>query len=325
MFRGKLQARINWYKTEQKATRISGGASTAHARTVTLDTGGSGFTLYPWARNVVLTRPSMVNATEDQVLAETYKLMQLPNNWFDQFEGANVTDVNNVTSSGAEYELTYNPSRAFRFKFTASRQQTVDSNLSNTLQEWIDYRLPAWTTIKDDAGNLWWTTTTASNWYNNNIIPTLKLARANLGLPRSQIKKWNWALQANYTVQRESWGLERLGDWGQKLVGLSVGTSIRWQDKSSIGFYGQPDPDGIMRTYDVTRPIYDPARISYDFSMGYGLRFFSNKIRARLQLNGSDVFSHRGLRAVSVNPDGSPAGFRILDGPRYTLTTTFDF
>jgi hypothetical protein len=325
MFQGKLTARINWYKTEQKSTRISGGASTAHGRTVTLDTGGSGFSMYRWARDIVSLRPAMANATEEQIVSETYKLMQLPNDWFEQFNGFNVTDVNDVTGTGAEYELTFNPSNAFRLKFTASRQQTVDSNLSNTLQEWIDYRMPAWTTIKDDAGNLWWTSTTASNWYNNNIVPTLKLARANLGLPRSQIKKWQWSATANYTVQRNAWGVERLGDWGQKLVGLTVGTTIRWADKSSIGFYGMPDSDGIMRTYDVTRPIYDPARASYDLLLAYNLRFFQNKIRARLQLNGSDIFSHQGLRAVSTNPDGTPTNFRILDGPKYTLTTTFDF
>jgi hypothetical protein len=325
MFDSKLSARVLWFKTEQKNARVTGGASTAVGRTQQLDTGTSAFALYNWAQTVVMARPAMANATEDQIVEETYKLMQLPNRYFDQFSGYQLSDVNDVSSTGQEWEVNFNPNRSLRLKFTGAHRRTTDSNLSNANQEYIDMRLPAWTTIKDDAGNLWWTTTTATNWYNNNIVPVLKLARANLGKPRTQDKAWTWALLATYTF-----GYDNLfGSFGdnylRKLRGLSVGTSVRWASKSSIGFYGLVDSDGIMRTYDINRPIYDPARTSYDLIVSYPFRFWRDKVRGRVQLNGRDIFSHRGsLRAVGTNPDGSPANFRIIDGPQWLLTTTFD-
>jgi len=80
-----------------------------------------------------------------------------------------------------------------------------------------------------------------------------------------------------------------------------------------------------MRTYDINRPVFDPSRMSYDFSSAYNLRLFANKVRARVQLNVRDAFSHAGsLRAIAVNPDGSPSNFRIVDGRQWILTTTFD-
>jgi outer membrane receptor protein involved in Fe transport len=326
LYKRKLSLRMNWYRTEQKDARVQGGASTAVGRTQQLDTGTSTFALYTWAQNVVVARPSMAGASAAQIQTETYKLMQLPDNWFDQFNGFATSDVNDVTSTGTEIELNFNPTSSFRLKFTAARQSTVDSNLSNANQDYIDLRLPAWLSIKDDAGNLWWTQTTANTWYNSFIIPTLKLARANLGKPRSQIKEWTGNLFGNYEFGDERW-LGGLGEgFTSKLKGLGVGAAAHYADKSSIGFQGLVDPDGIARTYDITKPFYDPARISYDFNASYRLRLFNNKIRSRVQLNVRDAFSHQGsLRAISVNPDGTPSNFRIVDGPQWLLTTTFDF
>ena len=312
MLQSRLWVRILWYNTYNKDARVSGGASTAVGRTQQLDTGTSGFSLYPWARNVVLSRPSSAGKSDAQITADTYALMQLPNGYFDQFSGFNVSDVNDKKSYGEEIEVNFSPTNNWRFKFTAAKTVSTNVNLSGTTQAYIDMRLPAWTTIKDDAGNLWWTTTTASNWYNNNIIPTLKLARALVGLPDSGIPRWSWTGLGNYSFSQG------------RLKGLGVGGAIRWVDKSAIGFYGSPDPDGIMRSYDPNRAVYDPGRASYDFNASYSVMLFKNRVRMRIQLNGRDIFSHAGLRAIGVEPDGTPANFRILDGPQWLLTTSFN-
>ena len=326
LYKNKLSVRVNWYKTEQKDARVTGGASTAVGRTQNLDTGTSSFALYTWAQNVVLARPSSTGATAVQIETDVYKLMQLPNNWYEQFNGYQTSDVNDVSGKGLEVEVNFNPTRNLRLKFTAARQETIDSNLSNANQAYIDLRLPAWTTIKDDAGNLWWTQTTASVWYNNFIIPTLKLARANLGKPRSQVKEWTWHMFGNYTFGDESWLGDLGGGFTRRLKGLGLGGAVHWADKSAIGFAGLADPDGIARSYDINKPFYDPARYSYDFNASYPLRFFNDKIRARIQLNVRDAFANKGsLRAISVNPDGTPSNFRIVDGRQIILTTTFDF
>ena len=126
------------------------------------------------------------------------------------------------------------------------------------------------------------------------------------------MKEWTWNAITTYRFN------------GGKLSGLTVGSTIRWADQSSIGFYGVRDPDGVYRQLDANRPAYDPARASFDFMSSYNLKFFSEKIRARVQLNCSDAFAHRGLRATTWQPEGYPATFRILDGRKWILTTTFD-
>lgn len=309
----KLTARVNWYKTEQKDARVSGGASTAVGRTSNLDWGNSTYNLEDWATRVVTARPNMVTASAAQIRTEVYKLMQLPEGWIEQFDGFGTSDVNDVSSKGLELELSYNPSNNLRLKLTAARNETIDSNLSGATQDYINLRMPAWTTIKDDAGAVWWTTSGAREWYVGFVEPVLKLARVNQGLPRSQIKKWTWSGLANYSFSQG------------RLKGFGVGSSVRWADKSAIGFYGIPDSDGVMRSYDRSRPIYDPARASYDFNASYSLRLFGDKIGSRIQLNVRDAFSRPSLRAVAVNPDGMPNAYRIVDGPQYILTTTFDF
>jgi hypothetical protein len=51
---------------------------------------------------------------------------------------------------------------------------------------------------------------------------------------------------------------------------------------------------------------------------------FRGKVRANVQLNVRDAFAHKGLRAIGVNPDGQPYNFRILAGPQWILSSTFD-
>ena len=76
---------------------------------------------------------------------------------------------------------------------------------------------------------------------------------------------------------------------------------------------------------DVTKPYYDKAHFYTDLWISYRFTTWSNKVRAKVQLNVANVFENGGLRPVAVNYDGSPYSFRIMDPRQFTLTTTFDF
>ena len=104
-----------------------------------------------------------------------------------------------------------------------------------------------------------------------------------------------------------------------------VGSATLREDQAAIGFRGAaPEADGVVRSLDVTRPIFDKARAYYDVSSSYNLRFANNKLRARVQLNVRNVFERGRLQAVAVNPDGQPYAYRIIDPRQFILTTTFD-
>lgn len=321
MLDGKFVTRVNWYRTEQNDARVSGtaGQATNVARGLEVGTGPLPATasLEGWARNVITSRPSLAGASSGQIDRALYEFVQLPVGYYeDVLRGpVGVSDVNNQLSKGVEIELNYNPSRSLSFKLAAAQTQTIDSSLSEATQRWIDQRLPLWTSIKDDAGNLWWDNNNgqAQNFYRNQFVGQQQIARANLGKTRPQIKEWTWNGLVNYRFV------------GGRLNGLGLGASVRWADKSSIGYLGILDPaTNTYTTLDPNRPVWDPSRTSYDFMASYNLRFFRDKVRARIQLNCRDAFANRSLRAIAVNPDGNPYNFRIVDGRRWILTTTFD-
>lgn len=309
----KFVVRVNWYKTHQYASPLMGqfGLPVIIARDLELN---PSFGLQTFARNVITARPAYANATEEQIQSAIYDFVGLPQGYYDLIRAPlTVTDINDQLSKGMEVELNYNPRRNLRFRFTAAQTKAIDLTLVKSLQQFIDERAPIWSTITDDSGRAWWSATPlAGNLYRSQIVPNLMRMTANLGQPRTQNKEWTWRALTTYEFT------------AGKLKGLTVGSTIRWADKSTIGFQGKVDPDGVVREYDYSRPVYDPARTSYDFMVAYNLRLFSDKVRARIQLNCRDAFLNRGLRAVTWNPEGHPATFRIIDGRQWVLSTTFD-
>ena len=107
---------------------------------------------------------------------------------------------------------------------------------------------------------------------------------------------------------------------------MTVGGSIRWDDQAIVGFLGAaPDADGVVRRLDGSKPIYDKSRYYGDLLLSYGnLRFFNDKVRARLQLNVRNVLENGRLQRISFNPDGTAWNYRIIDPRQFILTATFD-
>lgn len=314
----KFVARVSWFKAYQYDSPIAQQFAQPVLIVRQLEVGPTTaqvtLPLETFARNVITSRPAFANATEAQIQAAIAEFAHVPLGFYDTIRSPNtVTDVNDQLSKGVEIELNYNPSRDLTFRLTAAQTKAIDLSLVDATQRFIDERMPIWTTLKDDNGQLWWSQlTNNAGLFNVQVNANLLRLRANLGQPRTQNKEWTWSAITNY---RFSHGV---------LNGLSLGSTLRWADKSSIGYQGIKDPDGVVRSFDYTKPVYDPARMSYDFVVGYNLRLFHDKVRARIQLNCKDAFAKRGLRATAWNPEGYPALFRILDGRQWVLTTTFD-
>lgn len=314
----KFVARVSWFKTEQTGARLQGqfGLPVIIARQLELGPSSPQVQvpLEAFARGVITARPAFAGATEEQIQAAIYDFVKLPQGFYDGIRAPiTVTDVNNQLSKGMEIELNYNPSRNFRLRFTAAQTKAIDLSLIDATRAFIAERLPVWTTITNDAGQRWWDQATNNvNVYNAQLVTNLARMSANLGRPRTQNKEWTWSSIATYQFT------------SGRLNGLTVGSTLRWADKSSIGFEGIRDADGVYRSLDYNKPVYDPARMSFDFMAAYNLRFFKDKIRARIQVNCKDAFLNRGLRATTWQPEGYPATFRIIDGRQWVLSTTFD-
>jgi hypothetical protein len=315
----KLIARVNFYKNTQINSRSGdGGTLATRANRLDFPQGGStdSFNLFTNATNWV--RQLNPGFTQTQVDEAVAKLMGLPPGFVSSVQGLTISETSDVTGKGTEFELNYNPSASWTFKFTAAQQKTIDASLSPNIQKYIDERLPFWTTIVDPTTNqLWWTESIGSggapaSFFASAVSNPLRIATANQGKSRTQVKEWTWRMLSNYRFTEG------------RLRGLSLGSSIRWDDRSSIGYLGDPDSDGVIRSLNPNKQAWEPSRYYFDFAVGYPMRLFNNKVRTSIQLNVRNAFENGRLQAVSVNPDGTPSVFRIIDPRQFILTVTFD-
>jgi outer membrane receptor protein involved in Fe transport len=232
-------------------------------------------------------------------------------------------DASNSYSYGKEVEIAFNPTNYWTVKTTISQSNPINGTLSPAVQNYINSRMPLWTTIKDPvSGNNWWTSPEASgtiprDFYIANVVAPLKLAVALQGKRRTQTREYHAAALTNYR-------LAGITD-NRWLKPLEIGGAVRWENKASIGFLGAAaDADGIVREYNPNKPVYDEAHYYYDLKLSYRFRFAKDKMSCRVQLNINDVFENGRLQKVAVNPDGKAWAFRIVDPRQFILSATFD-
>ena len=72
------------------------------------------------------------------------------------------------------------------------------------------------------------------------------------------------------------------------------------------------------------KPIYGDTDSAVDLWIGYETKL-TDRIEWRIQLNLRNVGESEGLTAISANPDGSAAVYRIQEGMSWRVTNTFRF
>jgi outer membrane receptor protein involved in Fe transport len=331
LLKGRLSIRAQQFETTDKG-RGDSTVNTYIQRCLRMDGGPSTVSAYPvssadpnltaWYGNeVALKNPTW---TTDQVTAEVIKQTGVDPNYIAGHYGKTHGDRSTSTSRGKEIEITFNPTRYWTVKSTISQALVFNAQMSPEVQDYIDARMPIWTTIKGPyTGTTWWTSTigtgstTPTTFFTGNVLAPIKLLIATQGKQRTQTREWHYNVVTNYKLA----GITS-NRW---LKNLDVGGAFRWEDKASIGYYGAaPDSDGIVRNLDPNRPIWDKSRYYIDLSAGYNLRLFNNKVRARIQFNVRNIFEDGRLQTVAVNPDGSAYAFRIIDPRQFILSANFD-
>jgi hypothetical protein len=160
------------------------------------------------------------------------------------------------------------------------------------------------------------------NW-NTRVMSTLTsgLLANGLNLPENASKRMN--LVSTYDFR------------DNLLKGLSVGGAVRWESKKVIGNYymvydytytsGGVEKVQKMEVPDRDKPIYADADTAVDVWCSYSRKIFNNKIDWRVQLNIRNLGQSNELIPISTQPDGSYANYRIRDGQRWTLSSSFGF
>jgi len=130
------------------------------------------------------------------------------------------------------------------------------------------------------------------------------------GTQAPEIREWRFNAISNYDFTEG------------RLRGFNVGTGFRYQDSVIIGY--APIGGSNNFSIDLNKPYKGPAETNVDFWLGYRRRL-SQKIDWRIQLNVRNAFAGDDLIPVTVQPDGTPAAYRIAPTQTWTISNTFQF
>jgi hypothetical protein len=253
-----------------------------------------------------------------------------PNAWT---RPQNQRSLNDQTSEGFEYELVANPLPNWRLSINASKVQAVRSNVLNSWDEFIQankdfYFDGGYTSGDTPAANYWnmrgyydiahtpgnplGTGGRLGTQFNDTVYNLYYQAKATEDRRVNELRKWHWNAVTNYTFVRGF------------LKNVGVGGAVRWQDRSTIGYYPKFDSAANAWVVDLDHPIQGPSEVNYDAWLSYE-RALGRKITWSVQLNVRDLFSESRLIPTAANPDGTIAQARIPSQTTWTLRNTFKF
>ena len=275
--------------------------------------------------------------------------------------------VQNAQSKGDELEINFNATKNWTVSASVTKTEAINTAAGSAVDDYIAARMPVWTSLEDPrftqtaqtiggvttpyttgpvslptgaTGHLlWWNilgtpfstvagynaTNSAATNFAGNVDAPMSVFRALIGRPRPQIRKYSTKFNTRYN-------LSGITD-NRILKVMSVGGSLRYSSKGSIGFYGL----GYDSTKDLTlaankilrldpnRPIYASSEVYVDLFASYRTKLFADKVRASFQLNVKNVQEAGGrLQATSAFFDGRASTYRIVDPRQFILSASFD-
>jgi hypothetical protein len=234
-------------------------------------------------------------------------------------QGFTITE--DSVSKGYEIEFNANPTKNWRLTLNATKVEATRSNVGGeNLRAFITaYEKALRTTAAGDL-RIWWggagNETTAYQWFTNVGSDWAQKALAE-NTRVAELRKWRINAITNYSFSEG------------RLKGFNVGGGYRWQSKVAIGNRPVGDPYGSEISFDLNNPYYGPSESNIDLWVGYSRRLprkiFSQTIDWNIQLNVSNVGKGNDLIPVTVQPDGTPATYRIAPHQYWYLTNTFKF
>ncbi len=212
-----------------------------------------------------------------------------------------------TTSRGLELELMARPSPHWDLSLSVARTQARRSRLNATLESWVRAQK---TRFGSPAGELrLWSAgdRTVRELWEENVYSPYRLLVAQEGTSAPEIRPWRATVLTNHRIA------------AGRLRGLDLGGAIRWQEGHVLGYALD-----AAQLLDPSRPFRGPASLAVDGWIGYE-RKLRGRFTWRVQLNLRNLGDRERLVPITVQPDGSPAAFRIQEGFGWQLTNTVSF
>jgi hypothetical protein len=350
MLDGKLSVRYNHFQTDQINIR-NGDIATIAQRVLRADGLNAADRWNLQDRSTEWITELNPTWTTDQIRAEVAKTMGLSQATINGLEAniaaGSLSATQDVVAQGDELEINFNPARAWTISASVTKTESINQNAGSTIEDWIALRMPVWTKVEDPrftqaspggstlpvgaTGHLLWrnirgtafttygydATNSAATNYTTFVEGPLAVYRQLEGRPRPQVRKYAAKFNTRYQLS---------GMTDNKILkNVGVGGSLRWIDKAAIGFYGVQSLPAMITALDPNRPIYSPSEAFVDLFVSYSTKLFSDRVRARFQLNVKNVQeSGGGLQPTQAFPDGKPLAYRIIDPRQFILSASFD-
>lgn len=333
-FGGKLDLRLNWFKTTAENASDSAVAATSAL--------SSSYTVidYLLAADANRLAPrdwgySSFNTFTDAALAHfnalpkrlrvgtefnfTPRMVRNADGTYT-LERENITNAVSTTdyvAKGIELEAALNVTKNWRMSFNAVKTETVKTNVGTALRAYVNDYLanlraanPQLLTGSRQPGQQ---NTPWSELFNGSVVIPLQIAERTAGSASPELVKWRGSMVNRYDFSARA------------LRGLYIGGAVRWQDRAVIGYPYITDSAGVQ-VADLTKPFFGETDFRGDAFIGFRRdKFFGRKIKWSMQLNARGVIGDDELIVVTANFDGTPGAVRIPPEKSWFLTTTFQF
>ncbi len=334
----KFVLRLNHYDTKVLSNR-NGDASTVAGRVARFDVwDDKSYRLWDNVTAWVTDDPAHAGWTQQQINDEIGKELGLSNDlattMYDEYAAGHLGSTQDAEGKGWELEVNYNPTDYWTVQASVTKGESINTNYSQDIAQWIAQRMPVWTTIMDPRGPdhvwgtpddgpvLWWTSSfsgqsqTPQQNYEQFVATPFAVIQQLDGKSNPEVRKYN---------ARVSTSVNLAGITSHPILrDVTLGGAVRWEDKGAIGYYGIADASGIYQSLDASRPIYDKAHTYFDLFVRYRIKLFAGRVPTTFQFNVKNLGDKIRLQAIGANPDGSINSYRIMDPAQYIFTVTFD-
>jgi hypothetical protein len=232
----------------------------------------------------------------------------------DTIHGEYPTIDQNLESKGFELEMTFRPVKNWDITFNGSKVDATQTGLGAAATKQLKGMADVFLGSGVQYAGIWGGYEGAKNSFLSDIWAPYLTQVALVGGDQPEMRRYRFNLISNYRIDR---------GWAK---GVDIGGAWRWEDRAILGY-------GIHETTiygekawiaDVTQPIYGPTDSHLDAWIGYQ-RKLNAKIDWRIQLNVRSVGESPHLVTAAVEPDGSVAQSRIVNGATYDLSMKFVF
>jgi hypothetical protein len=248
----------------------------------------------------------------------------VPNGGGSSF-GNHQTTVDNL-SQGTEVELFVQPIKNWDVTINYAKVSAKHERIDPVSSAFIG-TMTAWMNGPGGQVRQWYNggSSVGSNW-NSSIVAPYTVELNQLGKEAPEVSPWRVNVVSNYSFDRGF------------LKGVNVGAAYRVEAGRIIGYAYDPQYRNVNSTdpnyaavafvtlggLNPNRPFRGESEHHVDAWVGY-TRKLTHKVNWRIQLNVRSLGENDRLQAARVNPDGSLALARIVQGAGYQLTNSFDF